>query len=803
MPVAHIAAAALLPVMLAMLVMANGTAFADSSAGPAPGLSVSPTAITVEEGGWGQFSVALKSRPSGDVLVGVSRSPTDHIAVNKLYMWFTPKTWNRLQTVRLRALEDQDAADETTVFTFTASGGGYDGMTPVTAEVLVDDDEEIGVAVSPDALTLDEGGAGQLSVALKSRPSGAVVVKVWRSTADHVSVNKLRMRFTPENWSEPQTVRLRARQDEDTADETTVFTFSASGGGYDGMTPVTAEVLVDDDEEVSVAVSPDALTLDEGAAGQFSVALKSRPSGAVDVRIWRSTADHIAVNKVRMRFTPENWSEPQTVRLRARQDEDAADETTVFTFSASGGGYGGMKPVTAEVLVNDDEEVSVAVSPDALTLDEGAAGQLSVALKSRPSGAVDVRIWRSTADHISVNKARMRFTRENWSEPQTVRLRARQDEDGADETTVFTFTASGGGYGGMKPVTAEVRVDDDEAESEPARSSEVFPTLSIDDASAAEGNADGKIHFDVRLSRPAERPVTVDFRTVEGGTATRDADYREESYTLAIPAGTTAVRASVAIVDDDIDDDGETVLVELSNARMDNGPGQAWTQLAIETPRATGTITNTDSMPRAWLARFGRTVAEQIVEAVQTRTRAARAPGAALTLAGQQAGAAAAQHELVRAQPEGGLADRLRIENDVDRRHGLSGRAVTERELLTGIVLRPHGRRAGDRLLHALGPRCGHTVRRPRGRACARRRGGKRHARRRLDGGFGHGRAGGLAQPRRGQLPRGDRRRRDHLVADRGFSLGWLCGERAALALGRRWSRRGDADADPGRAGAD
>ena len=576
-PVARFTAAALLAAMLGVPVTAPGSAFADSSAGPAPGLAVSPTAITVEEGGRGQFSVALKSRPSGGVLVGVWRYPTDHIAVNKFHMWFTPKNWSRPQKVRLRALEDEDAADETTVFTFTASGGGYDDMTPVTAEVLVDDDEEIGVAVSPDALTLDEGGAGQLSVALKSRPSGAVHVRIWRSTADHISVNKVRMRFTPENWSEPQTVRLRARQDEDAADDRTVFTFSASGGGYGGMTPVTAEVIVDDDEEVSVAVSPDALTLDEGGAGQLSVALKSRPSGAVHVRIWRSTADHISVNKVRMRFTPENWSEPQTVRLRARQDEDAADDRTVFTFSASGGGYGGMTPVTAEV-----------------------------------------------------------------------------------------------------------RVDDDEAEPDAARSSEEFPTLSIADASAAEGNADGKIYFDVRLSRPSERLVEVDFRTIEGGTATPGADYRNESYTLAFSPGTTSVRAGVFIDDDDIDDDGETVMVQLSNARMDDGSGQASHQLVIETPRATGTITNTDPMPKAWLARFGRTVAEQVLEAVETRTRASRAPGVELTLAGQRVGGTAAPDGVAPAMAAGNPADRLHIESDFDRVHGLGVRTVTGPELLTG-----------------------------------------------------------------------------------------------------------------------
>ena len=41
-------------------------------------------------------------------------------------------------------------------------------------------------------------------------------------------------------------------------------------------------------------------------------------------------------------------------------------------------------------------------------------------------------------------------------------------------------------------------------------------------------------------------------------------------------------------------------------------------------------------MPQAWLARFGRTVAEQVIDAVEGRFRAPRARGLQATLAGQQ-----------------------------------------------------------------------------------------------------------------------------------------------------------------------
>ena len=47
---------------------------------------------------------------------------------------------------------------------------------------------------------------------------------------------------------------------------------------------------------------------------------------------------------------------------------------------------------------------------------------------------------------------------------------------------------------------------------------------------------------------------------------------------------------------------------------------------------ATGTITNTDAMPRAWMVRFGRTVGSQVVDALTQRLDDAR--GSHVTVAG-------------------------------------------------------------------------------------------------------------------------------------------------------------------------
>ena len=62
----------------------------------------------------------------------------------------------------------------------------------------------------------------------------------------------------------------------------------------------------------------------------------------------------------------------------------------------------------------------------------------------------------------------------------------------------------------------------------------------------------------------------------------------------------------VRIIDDSVNDNGETVKVKISNARLCNDASQA---LSITRAEATGTIRNTDPLPQALMARFGRTVA--------------------------------------------------------------------------------------------------------------------------------------------------------------------------------------------------
>ena len=153
------------------------------------------------------------------------------------------------------------------------------------------------------------------------------------------------------------------------------------------------------------------------------------------------------------------------------------------------------------------------------------------------------------------------------------------------------------------------------------------PDISVADARANEG-AGASVAFVVSLSRAftgTEHRVTVDYATADG-TAAAGADYTAASGTLTFAAGERTKTVSVPVLEDSHDDGEETFTLRLSNA----------TGARIGDGEATGTIGNADPMPRAWLARFGRTLAEQVVAGVQARLEAPRGGGAHARIAGQE-----------------------------------------------------------------------------------------------------------------------------------------------------------------------
>ena len=148
--------------------------------------------------------------------------------------------------------------------------------------------------------------------------------------------------------------------------------------------------------------------------------------------------------------------------------------------------------------------------------------------------------------------------------------------------------------------------------------------ISVSDARVEEA-AGAVLAFAVTLSRSASSPITINYATSDG-SATAGADYTETSGTLTFTAGESSQTIEVTVLDDSHDEGEETLTLTLSNAS-----GGRLTDAS-----ATGTIENTDLLPHALMARFGRTAALHVVEQVQERIEAPREAGFEAQFAGRQ-----------------------------------------------------------------------------------------------------------------------------------------------------------------------
>ena len=255
-----------------------------------------------------------------------------------------------------------------------------------------------------------------------------------------------------------------------------------------------------------------------------------------------------------------------------------------------------------------------------LTADRAPAADLTVALSVSETGE---------ADHVAAadeGPAAVTIPKDATEAVFTLAT-VNDDADEPDGSAVVTVEA-GEGYAVGDPASASVGVKDDDVPS-------TMPGLWVGDSTAEEGGRLPVMPFTVRLTPAAQGParvhpvrVHVSTRPSTPVSAQPGQDYAPGSYDLTFAVGETEKQVWIRIYDDSHDEGAETFEVVLSNARG----------AAIGDGVAVGTITNDDPMPAAFLARFGRTVAEQALDGIAGRMAAPRTPGMQGALAGHAVG---------------------------------------------------------------------------------------------------------------------------------------------------------------------
>ena len=387
-----------------------------------------------------------------------------------------------------------------------------------------------------------------------------------------------------------------------------------------------------------VSILPSATPVTEGTAAAFVLRRTGAAAAALTVSVSVSEAGSVLDGALPSSATFAAGS--AVARLSVATANDAVDEADarVRASIVAGDGYevDGESASTGVDVFDDDAAAQAAVELWSTTmtwtdLGNNWFGGFADAF-SNPGWSEDgqdFRIWFISYDAGS-RKLSMAHDGSGGviAEPGQLTLHVGGLEVGPGEALSALSAFAGAGVGRVGGVDAQWNVGGQvtvrlarasgDAEAAPAG-----PGFSVADAQVNETSG-APLRFRVTLDAPAQSTVSVRYRTANG-TARSGEDYVAAHGALRFARGEDAKTVEVAVMQDEHDEGSETMTLMLS--------GLYGATIADGT--ATGTISNTGAIPKAWIARFGRTVAEQAIEAVEARFAAPRAPGLAGTLAGQ------------------------------------------------------------------------------------------------------------------------------------------------------------------------
>ena len=492
------------------------------------------------------------------------------------------------------------------------------------------------------------------------------------SVAENASPTKVTVTVSTGNVSfgDDQVVTVNVGENDDSATEGTDyasvsdFTITITAGQTSGtgtfeLTP-TDDKLIEGDETISVAGKTESigsaltkLTLTDDESGSNPTPDPDNPGAPTQPR---------KLPTIHLSASPSGVAEQngaETVRVTARIGNGYAfpDDRTVTVWVGSGGDsadsgsdYETVSNFTITIRANRTSgsgsftltpiDDTVIEGNESISISGSSPGEPAVSVRGTGVTLVDDDYTEITLTVDPTNVAEdagattMTVTAstdgDTFKTERSITVSVGADADsavpGTDYETVsdFTIAITVGEVDGTETFTLtpvdDKKIEDDETISISGTSPDLTVNgtsvmledddplyrASVADASAEEGQA---LIFVVTLDRMVEENlVTMRYDTVDG-TATAGEDYEAASGTLTIAPGESTGTVEVLTIDDAMDEGEETLFLRLSEPL----------NLVLDDPEAIGTIINDDAMPKAWIARYGRTVARHVMEAVDER----------------------------------------------------------------------------------------------------------------------------------------------------------------------------------------
>ncbi|MGA1598829.1 MAG: Ig-like domain-containing protein, partial [bacterium] len=445
-----------------------------------------------------QVGVKLTKKPKSNVSVPLSSSDATEGTVTPASLTFTRSNWDAAQTITITGgLNTADTTPDSENQEYTINLGAidsedldYSGQTFTLPMVNVDlTNVDLEFSESAQNLITSESEdyrTTTFTVQMLRQPTASVSWSLTSSDTTEGTVSPATLDFTTQDWSSPKTVTLTGQ--DDAVDEKNVeggpnieyqVVFGAaqsSDENYSGLQPAPLTAVNLDDDTAKLLITPIAarkdsdtvdasslpardpyLTLEvqEGASDSatFEVSLQTQPTDNVTVKLQRvvntsllQTFTHEGIgllpnqqaailsggdNKTTLdlTFTAQTWSAPQTITIRALDDdiEEGGDNNPSFPESyqyeefllsntqTNDLSYQNLKRAI-RVFASDDDQRGVRVASSANASVQQYTYQIS--LNSRPIGSVTLSLSLTGAG--SLDNTTLTFTPENWNVAQTV-----------------------------------------------------------------------------------------------------------------------------------------------------------------------------------------------------------------------------------------------------------------------------------------------------------------------------------------------------------------------------------------------
>ena len=524
-------------------------------------------------------------------------------------------------TVTIDPTTDNTVESDETVILSVTSGAGYSIGLPSSANgTITNDDHEL--SINP-TVTVTEGNSGSsnMTFTVTLSPAHTQTVTVNYSTADGTTNPALganacgattdyisqsgTLTFTPGQTVKTIDVSI-CGDTRDEPDETlTVSLDTPANATIASSQAISTGTITDDDDMPTISIND--VTMNEGNSGNtafdFTVSLSNPAQGpiTVDYQTQDNSAtalsDYVPITMSALTFNPDETSKTITVLVSGDTTFEANESFFVSFSNNSSNSNLSLGTKGTGTITNDDSIPTVQFASASSSGAESASPvDLQVTLSNTTYQTVTVNYAvdggsTATGGGVDYNLTAGSLTFNPGDTAKNISFTVNDDNLTESNETVIIALNSPSNANLASTSSHTYTIQDNDSQ----------PTIQFAVANSAGVESVSPANLMVILSAASSGTVTVNY-AVTGGTATDGgSDYTLPAGSLTFNPGETTKNISLAINNDNLDEDDETVIVDLS-APVNAVLGSPFSQ--------TYTIQDNDAAPTVQFALASSTGAE-------------------------------------------------------------------------------------------------------------------------------------------------------------------------------------------------